>query len=199
FATYWQQIDTAEAQITIPIISAQGGILMTTQYAQIQPKTIVAGIDVMSQLDTYWEETGGACQYEVVLQSTLRTNKTTRTIAFWDAFLAAYDSEPLYTAVGAYDAMFILAQGIEDAQSFISSEIVPYLELFDRDNTFTGAGGNVAFTPSHDLLLGPAFSYTLFTQWQADNNKVCVSSGGLLYPENIVTGVLSLPPWGINA
>ena len=95
--------------------------------------------------------------------------------------------------------MFILAQGIEDAQSFISSEIVPYLELFDRDNTFTGAGGNVAFTPSHDLLLGPAFSYTLFTQWQADNNKVCVSSGGLLYPENIVTGVLSLPPWGINA
>ena len=112
FATYWSQIDSAGAQITIPIISAQGGILMTTQYAQAEAKCIIAGIDVMAQLDTYWGETGGACEYEVVLQSTLRTNKTTKTIPFWDAFLDHYNSEPLYTAVGSYDAMYILAEGI---------------------------------------------------------------------------------------
>jgi branched-chain amino acid transport system substrate-binding protein len=198
FATYWTQIDAAGAQITIPIISAQGGILMTTQYAQAEPKTIIAGIDVMSQLDTYWGETGGACEYEVVLQSTLRTNKTTRTIAFWDAFLDAYDGEPLYTAVGAYDAMYILAEGIESAQSFDSAVIIPYLEAMNVDDPFVAAGGNIAFTATHDLRLGPDYSYTLFTQWQAGGTKVAVSSGGLLYPENIVTGTLSLPSWGIN-
>ena len=198
FATYWQQIDAAGAQITVPIISAQGGILMTTQYAQVQPLTILAGIDVMSQLDTFWGETGGACEYEVVLQSTLRTNKTARTIPFWDAFLEKYSSEPLYTAVGSYDSMYILAEGIESAQSFNSTLIVPHLEDMDSTHPFVAAGGNIAFTPTHDLLLGPSYSYTLFTQWQADGVKEAVSTGGLLYPDNIVTGALVLPPWGIN-
>ena len=198
FATYWQQIDDAEAQITIPIISAQGGILMTTQYAQIEPKTIIAGIDVMSQLDTYWGETGGACEYEVVLQSTLRTNKTSVTIPFWDAFLSKFNSEPLYTAVGSYDAMYILAEGIESAQSFDSALIVPHLEDMDSVTPFEGAAGYIAFTPSHDTLLGPSYTYTLFTQWQEGGVKHAVSAGGLLYPESVVTGALVLPPWGIN-
>jgi branched-chain amino acid transport system substrate-binding protein len=202
FATYWQQIDASGAQITIPIISAQGGILMTTQYAQVQPKTIMAGIDVMSQLDSYWNETGGACQYEVELQSTTRTNKTTLTIPFWDAFLSHYNSEPLYTAVGSYDSMYTLAEGITRAQSFNSTLIVPYLEAMNTTAPFEGAGGNLAFTASHDLFMGyvgsTIYSVALMTQWQAGGHKECVSSGGLVYPNWIVTAPLTLPPWGIN-
>ncbi len=198
FATYWTQIDAAGAQITIPIISAQGGILMQTQYAQAQAKCIIAGIDVMAQLDTYWAETGGSCAYEVVLQSTLRTNKTTKTIPFWDAFLSHYSSEPLYTAVGSYDAMYILAEGIDRAQSLNSTLIIPYLEQMNRNNPFEVAGGNDAFTLGHDLQLGPNYSFTLFTQWQSDGVKYAVSTGGLLYSNSIVTGTLELPPWGIN-
>ncbi|MFW9848614.1 MAG: ABC transporter substrate-binding protein [Candidatus Thorarchaeota archaeon] len=202
FATYWQQIDDAGAQITVPIISAQGGILMTTQYAQVQPKTLMAGIDVMGQLDSYWNETGGGCQYEVLLQSTLRTEKTSLTIPFWDAFLEKYNSEPLYTAVGSYDAMYQLKTGIEDAQSFNSTEIVPHLEAYIVGHPLAGAGGNVAWTPSHDLFEGyvgnTIYSVTLFTQWQAGGHKECVSTGGLVYPDSIVTATLSLPPWGIN-
>ncbi|MHA2313143.1 MAG: ABC transporter substrate-binding protein [Candidatus Thorarchaeota archaeon] len=202
FATYWQQVDAAGAQITVPIISAQGGILMMTQYAQAQPKCLVAGIDVMAQLDTYWTETGGAAQYEVVLQSTLRTNKTTRTIPFWDAFLDAYGGEPLYTAIGAYDAMYGLAAAIDDAQSLVSADIIPHLEAFDTASPFEAAFGNIAFTPSHDVFEGyigdTIYGVTLFTQWQAGGVKEAVSSGGLIYPDSIVTAPLSLPPWGIN-
>ncbi|MHA2211448.1 MAG: ABC transporter substrate-binding protein [Candidatus Thorarchaeota archaeon] len=202
FATYWTQIDAAGAQITVPIISAQGGILMMTQYAQAQPKCVVAGIDVMSQLDTYWNETGGAAEYEVVLQSTLRTAKTTKTIPFWDSFLDKYGGEPLYTAIGAYDAMHVLAAAIDDAQSLVSADIIPHLEAFDVDNPFEAAAGNIAFTPSHDVFEGyigdTIYSVTLFTQWQAGGVKEAVSSGGLIYPETVVTAPLSLPPWGIN-
>jgi branched-chain amino acid transport system substrate-binding protein len=202
FATYWQQIDDAGAQITIPVISAQGGILMCTQYAQVQPKCLVAGIDVMSQLDSFWNETGGACQYEVELQSTTRTNKTAVTIPFWDAFLDKYNSEPLYTAVGSYDAMYQLKQGIKDAQSLNSTVIIPYLEAYKVGHPLAGAGGNTAWTPSHDLFVGyvgnTIYSVALFTQWQAGGNKECVSTGGYLYPDFIATATLSLPSWGIN-
>ncbi len=202
FATYWQQIDAAGAQITVPMISARGGILMTTQYALVQPKTFLAGIDVMAQLDTYWNETGGACQYEVLMQSTLRTNKTTKTIPFWDSFTSHYGSEPLYTAVGSYDAMYTLAAGIDRAQSLVSDDIIPHLEAMNITNPFEGAGGNAAFTESHDLLEGyigdTIYSVTLFTQWQADGAKEVVTTAGLIYPDSIVTATLSIPPWGIN-
>ncbi len=204
FATYWQQIDATGAQITIPVISAQGGILMTTQYAQVQPKCLIAGIDVMSQLDTYWNDTNGACQYEIEQQATIRTNKTSLTIPFWDAFLSKYNSEPLYTAVGSYDAMYQLKQGIEDAQSFNSTVIVPYLEAYNVANPLEGAGGNTAWTYTHDLFAGydpvsgTIYSVVLFTQWQAGGHKECVSTGGYVYPDYIVTAPLALPSWGIN-
>jgi branched-chain amino acid transport system substrate-binding protein len=202
FATYWQQIDDAGAQITIPVISAQGGILMSTQYALVQPKCILAGIDVMSQLDTYWNETGGGCQYEIQQQATIRVNKTTKTIAFWDAFVSHFNSEPLYTAVGSYDAIYTLKYGITQAQSFNSTLIVPYLEAINKANPLEGAGGNTAFTRSHDLVVGYSgatiYGVSIYAQWQAGGHKQCVTSGGLLYPDSIVTATLSLPPWGIN-
>ena len=202
FATYWQQIDDAEAQITVPVISAQGGILMSTQYASVQPKTLLAGIDVMSQLDSYWNETNGGCRYEVQQQAMIRTNKTTKSIAFWDAFRAAYNADPLYTAVGSYDAVYLLKYGITQAQSFNSTEIVPYLEALTTTHPYEGVAGNVAYTPGHDLFVGYSdttiYSISIYCQWQAGGHKACVSTGGLLYPEYIVTNPLELPPWGIN-
>jgi len=198
FATFWQQVQTSGAQITVPILSGSGGILMTTQYAQVQPKCVLVGINVMGQLDNYWDNTGGACQYETLLQSVYRTAKTTKTISFWDDFIDHYDAEPLYTAVGAYDAMFMLADAIESAQSLVSADIVPHLEAFTTDSPFTGAGGILAFTPSHDLFASPSFSFTLLCQWQAGGTKVVVPTGGYVYSDDIATGTLSLPPWGIN-
>ncbi|MHA3963281.1 MAG: ABC transporter substrate-binding protein [Candidatus Thorarchaeota archaeon SMTZ1-45] len=199
FATYWQQIQTAGAQVTVPILSGSGGILMTTQYAQVQPKCVLVGINVMGQLDNYWNNTGGACQYETLLQSVHRTAKTTRTIPFWDNFIDHYGAEPLYTAVGAYDGLYILAEAIENAQSLVSADIVPHLEAINTNNPFIGAGGTIAFTSTHDLFASPSFSYTLLCQWQSGGTKVVVPTGGYVYPDTVSTGTLSLPPWGINA
>ncbi|MFW9913754.1 MAG: hypothetical protein ACFFEU_14850, partial [Candidatus Thorarchaeota archaeon] len=190
--------------ITIPIISSPAGILMTTQYAQVQPNTMLVGIDEMSQLDTYWSETGGCCEHEVILQSTIRTDKTTKTIPFWDAFVSRYGSEPYYTAVGSYDAMYLLLEGISEAQSFDSAAIIPYLEALTTENPLEAASGNIAFTSSHDLFegynsgTGTIYSVALVVQWQADGAKECISTGTLIYPNSIVTAPLTIPPWGIN-
>jgi branched-chain amino acid transport system substrate-binding protein len=198
FETGWNQIQTAGAQITVPVLSGSGGILMTTKYAQIQPKCLLAGINVMGQLDDYWNDTDGACQYEIILQAVHRTAKTPKTITLWDDFIDHYGGEPLYTAVGAYDAMYILADAIESAQSLVSADIVPHLEAITTDNPFTAWGGITAFTPSHDLFASPDFYYTLLCQWQADGTKVVLPNGELIYSDDVVTGALSLPSWGIN-
>ncbi|MFX1606781.1 MAG: ABC transporter substrate-binding protein [Promethearchaeota archaeon] len=199
FTTYWNQIQTADAQITIPVLSGPLGILMTTQYAAVQPNCFLVGINVQGQLDNYWNKSGGACQYETILQSVHKTAKSPKTIPFWDDFIELYGGEPLYTAVGAYDGLHILAQAIEDAQSLVSANIVPYLEAINTDSPYTGVGGVTAFTYTHDLFASQSFGYTLLCQWQAGGTKVVVPTGGYIYPATIETGSLTLPPWGINA
>lgn len=200
FATYWSQIMASEAQIVIPIISAQGGIYMMSQYAAMEPECLIVGIDVQSQLDTYWDDTLEDCAYEIIMQSVLRTNKTELTIDFWDDFVATYDHEPLYTAVGAYDAVNLIADGITALQSFKTEKLITWLEGFNRTNPMIGESvstRHTAWNPSHDVEEGWPFGVTLWCQWKPDGTKDCVTSFGMIYPDSIVTGPIVLPPWGI--
>jgi len=200
FATIWQEIDTLGAQIVIPIISGTTGIIMCTQYAQNQPKCILAGIDVQSQLDSYWVETDGGCEHEISMQPLVRTNKTSTSIAFWDRWIANYGNSPLYTGIGAYDSVFMMKMAIEACDSLDSDTLVTQLETITTENPMTTSVSAVkfAFTASHDVLEGWPYGVTLWTQWQAGGEKVCITTGGVIYPDSIVSGTISIPSWGLN-
>ncbi len=208
FTGYINQFSSSGAQIVCPIISAQGGIKMMTQYNSLQPSYMIAGIDVMAQLgddpdDTtgYWYDTNGGCIYEILMQSTTRTNKTSLTIAMWDAYVALWHKDPLYTAVGAHGAINMLAWAVENAGTLYSDSIVAQLETITPASPMEGAGGNVAFNSMHDLYegydsgTGMIYSVTLWVQWQAGGTKSVVTSGGSIYPEWIVDTPIQIPPW----
>jgi branched-chain amino acid transport system substrate-binding protein len=197
-ASYWAQIDATGAQITIPLISGTAGILMMTQYAIMQPGCLVAGIDKLSQLETYWEDTNGACQYEIIPQSIYKTNKTSLTLPFWNSFIDMYDEEPFYTGAGAYDSINLLIEAVNETQSLNPDTIIVKLEDYDHATPFHGASGLIAFTPSHDLLEGWPYNYYLFCQWNSYGTKEVLPSWGFVYPDFIATGALKIPYWGIN-
>lgn len=197
-ASYWAQIDAAEAQITIPLISAEGGILMMDEYEVMQPGCLVAGIDKLSQFDTYWEDTNGACQYEVIPQPVYKTNKTSLTLPFWNSFIDMYDEEPFYTGAGAYDSIKLLVDAVNETQSLNPDIIVGKLEGYDHTTPFQGASGLIAFTPSHGLLEGWPYNTYLFCQWNSYGTKEVVSTYNSVYPDSIATGALKIPYWGIN-
>ncbi len=203
FNTYWNTIETSDVQLTIPIVSGSAAIKMLQQYRAVKPKCLIAGIDVLSQLDSFWDDTEGTCQYEIILQAVYRTAKTSVTIPFWDRFTSTYNMDPLYTGVGSYDAVRLLANVSESINSFNPNDTISELEGFNKSNPFIGAGGNLAFTKSHDLFEGYPYSYNLFCQWQLDGNKVVVpspipSTNPGYYPLSLSTGSISLPYWGIN-
>lgn len=211
FTTYLNRLQYAGAQVVIPIISAQGGIKMMTQYDQLHPNYMIAGIDVMAQLGDdpldvtgYWNETNGGCNYEIIMQSTTRTNKTTLTIDMWDAYVEMWNMDPLYTAVGSVGAVRMLADAILATQSIDSDDIIIELEKINVTNTYLGAGGNIAFNENHDLYEGydpvteKIFSVTLWVQWQNGGKKSVVTSAGSIYPEWIVDAPIQIPFWGIN-
>jgi branched-chain amino acid transport system substrate-binding protein len=202
---YMAQIQANNTQILIPVISAQGGILMMKSYQNGLPGYgfVVIGIDVMSQLDTFWDDSLGACQFETILQSLERTPKTPKSIPFWDAFIARYHHDPLYTAVGSFDAINLYAWAINQSQSFNADTIVAQLETLTKANPLAGAGGNAAFTVSHDIQEGYPYGYTLFCQWQAGGTKIVVPAYGNPYPNTLATGtyqtpVVAYPTWTWN-
>jgi branched-chain amino acid transport system substrate-binding protein len=201
--TYIDQIDANNTQILIPVISAQGGIYMMDAYARKQPGFVINGIDVQSQLDTFWDDTNGACLYETCLQAVYAVNKTSTTVDFFERFAAEYGKDPLYTGVGAYDAVQLYASAINETQSFAADDIIDYLEGFNKANYYEGVSGLIAFTPSHDQYEGYPYGYTLFVQWQpgptpGTGKKVVVpsiTSTGYIYPPSLWTGTYLLPEW----
>ncbi|MCK4817492.1 ABC transporter substrate-binding protein, partial [bacterium] len=87
FTTYINQIQAFGAQICVPIISGQGGIKMTTAYADIEPNFLIAGVDVQAQTSEYWIDTLGGCAYEVYSHGFAglnNTNVTPLTQPFYD-------------------------------------------------------------------------------------------------------------------
>ncbi|WXG42626.1 MAG: ABC transporter substrate-binding protein [Promethearchaeati archaeon SRVP18_Atabeyarchaeia-1] len=198
FSGYWTAINGSKAQVVIPIISAQGGVLMDTQYNATRPQCLICGINVPSQLQSFWTDTAGKCMYEVVLQTFVRHNKTVYTIPFWDHYLGNFSAVPIYTSAGGYDAITLLRYAINQTQSFTNYKLVAALETINKANPITGVAGKAAFTRSHDLSYGWPYGVPIFAQWQSGGNKPCITSGGALYPNYIVTGSLMLPPQGIN-
>ncbi|MFX1363797.1 MAG: NosD domain-containing protein [Promethearchaeota archaeon] len=204
FETIWDTIDASETQLTIPLVNGNDSITMLKTYRNIKPQCILAGIDLFSQIDSFWDDTEGTCQYEIIMQSQHRNYKTSKSIPFWDSFYSTYNIDPYYTGIGSYDAVNIIANISETIKIFDANDTVIALEDFNRTNPFIAASANIAFTKSHALWEGWPYSYSCFCQWQLDGNKVVIPSYVTVpgnpgyYPNNIATGSVSFPYWGVH-
>ena len=192
--THLATLASQGADVVIPVISAQGGVLMMQQYAQYEYEYIIFGIDVQSQLDAFWELSGESAAYETIMQTLERVPKTPTTIAFWDAFIDYWGHAPLYIACGAYDAVNGLVDAIENGDSLENDDIIAEMEKWTKDNPNPGVSGGGAWWPdSHDLVEGYPYGYTMWVQWQADGTKVVIPTS--LYPDSLSNGDHVLPPW----
>jgi branched-chain amino acid transport system substrate-binding protein len=199
FTSYINTFNTSGTQILLPVISAQGGPLMVQAYSAIKPNFTIIGIDVHSMLDSYWDTTGGDCAYECFMQVSTRSNRTSKTIAMWDAYKAMWGDSPLYTAVGAYDAMYLYRWAINESQSLNADIIVSKLEELTRASPYEGSGAEIGFTDNHDLEAGWPYAQVLFVQWLPNGTKVITEHPLGLYPSTMIgTLPYQIIPWGIN-
>ncbi|MHA2180627.1 MAG: ABC transporter substrate-binding protein [Promethearchaeota archaeon] len=170
--THLASLESQGADIVIPVISGSGGILMMQQYALNMYDYLIFGIDVQSQLDTFYVDSGNSSTYETIMQTLYETNKTATSVAFWNAFKAEFSHEPLYTAVGAYDAVMGIVDAINATQSFDALDIIAEFESWTPSNPHPGVSGEGAWNPlTHDLIAGYPYGYTLWCQWQPGGVK----------------------------
>jgi branched-chain amino acid transport system substrate-binding protein len=191
---YWDQVENADTQIVIPIFSGAAGLTFSTSYGDRKPHCIPYGINVLSQDSEYWDDTGGRCNYGVTMESAYNTNKTPLTIPFVNSYTAEYGVSPVYTATGSYDAVYQLAWAIEEGQSLDPDDIVTALESLNRSDPLIGAGGGVAYTPSHCDYYQWPMGIGLAIQWV--NGSKTLVPGLSVYPSDPWSVGLGIPPFG---
>ncbi|MFW9905111.1 MAG: ABC transporter substrate-binding protein [Candidatus Thorarchaeota archaeon] len=103
----------------------------------------LAGINVESQVSTFFEETEGSCYGEIELETCppdVEPNENTA--PFRTAYSALYDELPTYTAFASYDAVYVLKEAIEAADSLAYDDI----EVALANTDYLGTAYRIKFT-----------------------------------------------------
>jgi branched-chain amino acid transport system substrate-binding protein len=186
----------SNARILIHIFSGTTGVPFVAQWRALSVNATLCGINVMAQLQTHWATTGGACEYETMLNfaGTRTPIVPTVTRAFWDSFVARTGVWPIYTAWGAYDAIYALKEAMEDIDSKDKDALVAYFESPSYQRQ--GLSGLFKYTSIHDVFtdeFGPVWFFgnvrALLAQWTDERMEI-------VCPKlQTYSKTWALPPW----
>jgi len=189
-------VNNSGARLLIHIFSGVSGVPFIAQWRAMDIKAMPVGINVLAQMQTHWSTTGGACEYETILDfaGTGTPIIPGLTDVFWDNFVTKTGVWPIYTAWGAYDGLYMLAEAFEDIESTNKDALVAHFEnsTYERQ----GLNGKFKFTSLHDVVStepGPVWTqgYTraFFVQWLSERKEV-VSPVNMIYSKR-----WAIPPW----
>ena len=101
----------------------------------------------------FFNRVGGKSIGEVSANFVVRAPLTPNTVAWWDKFVKLYNRPPVYTAPGAYDAVYIYAEAVKRAGGTEPDKVIKELEK----TNYVGVRGRVQFDETHDVKDGPGF------------------------------------------
>jgi ABC-type branched-subunit amino acid transport system substrate-binding protein len=204
-ASYIQGVIDSEARLLIHIFSGVSGVPVIMTWKAMSCGALPVGINVLGQLQNHWDTTGGACDYECILNfaGTRTPIIPGVTEVFWDNFVAKSGGYwPLYTAWGAYDGIHNVAETLEAIGQMDKDLLKAYYE--NPAYARVGLNGIFKFTSDHDVNspeYGPTWPVGLvrafIVQWQ-----VIFGSGPIDGRMEVVCPVdqvwskkWAIPPW----
>ena len=147
-----------ECHVILTIVSGPVGTIFSSKKGELEIPALAVGINVLGQESTFWEDTEGYCESDILMGSWAPgVAQTGNTLAFLAAFEAAYGKFPSYTAA-TYDVLYnleaaIVSEGWDSTndgtiQTSVDN-LIPYFE--DLNNKITGTSGVNAFYPKWDM------------------------------------------------
>jgi len=189
-------IKNSGANMIMTALSGPVGIPYARAWEELKIPAASVGINVMAQSDDFFTNTGGFGNYETTLNTYARDVAITdETLPFIQAFISEQGETPTYNA-GTYDAVQLLKEAIEAADSLDADDIVVELEKTD----VVGTAGRLVFDETHDVIWGPTYVTALGVQWQDGELKgVWPPADGSWY-EVQYPGIVDyqLPSWVIE-
>ena len=187
FSPIFAKARAAGAQFIVPLMSHASSDVVVKAYASLKVQIPWGGIDVKQQESDACEKLGGASVGEVVLFGSppIKVAITPKTVPFLDKYTERFKRAPVYTSFGAYDALYIYKQAVENARSFDADKVIPALEK----TKYVGTEGLIAFDETHDVRYGPGFVQLTMVQWQDGCRRA------LIWPRQLSTGKFVALPW----
>lgn len=164
------------------------GVRPTVQWHQRKVPSLLAGWSGQTTSGTFWERTNGAAEGMITGDiATVNASITPKTIPFAKKYIKRYGATPAYTAYSTYDAIYILKNAIERADSTDADALVESLEKTD----YVGTQGRLKFRGRdskfvHELKYGKGYFTGIAIQWQ-DGEKV------VIWPKDASNGEIMLP------
>ncbi|MFX1238594.1 MAG: ABC transporter substrate-binding protein, partial [Promethearchaeota archaeon] len=211
WTTQINNVMATQPQIVIPVLSdyLSNDFLAAIQAYTAGPKPFIAGIDVDCQEADKWTRSGGDVEGVVFTSSDagLNVSYSNMTVPFCNAYYEqTHGDRPLYTATGAYDAMYLLKYALENTDSFNVTGLIAEMESWTTGNPLinaTAASPYFAFTATHDPQAGLGYYQIMWGQWQADQQMWCIPAGQAFgnYPDSLAQKTIELPDelWGTPA
>ena len=189
-------IKDSGANMIMTALSGPVGVPYARAWEELEIPAASVGINVMAQADDFFTNTGGFGDYEMTLNTYARNvSITDETLPFIQAFIAEEGETPTYNA-GTYDAVYVLKDALEAADSLDADDLVVEIEGTDRVVT----SGRLVFNEMHDVIWGPGYVTALGVQWQnGELEGVWPPADGSWY-EVQYPGIVDyqLPPWVVE-
>jgi len=227
FTSILQEMKDRGTHLIFHVLSGEEGLYFIKQWRDMEVPAVPVGINVLYQMSEMWEWTGGNCEYEAVIGwMGTRTPITPLSVPFWDAYVERWGHAPIHTALGAYEAIYTIAEAIEQAaldhpeladpatwEALYETRelydiLIPYMEDTDR----LGILGRFKFTSTHDVFSGgwwaadngvEEYVKPLILQWRKteENGRLAVVSAGkdshTAPPWAPYVEEFQIPPWMI--
>lgn len=190
FGSYFAAIEASGAEILVPMINNQAGIIsFIKEWHDRQSPCVVWGVSGYAISPKFWEWTEGKCEFASFSGSPAVTGYplTSKTLATREAYLKRWGTPVTsgYT-VGAYDGVrFILPDAIRRAGTTETEAVIKALETTDVE---TSMARHFVFTGSHDIMVGtggpndPEEDYVvvMYFQYQANGTLVPVKPEAIM-------------------
>jgi branched-chain amino acid transport system substrate-binding protein len=185
FSALLSKVRASDAQFLLVILSHASSDTFARQWYEAKVPVPYGGLDVKSMDGDFFERVEGKSISEIAANYAVRIPLTNKTVPFFDEFKKRTGRQPVYTAFGAYDAVYAYVGAAERAKSLDTDAIIQALEK----TSLTGIAGTVEFDDTHDVKAGGKNQNLLFVQWQDQGNRVVV------WPKELRNGKFIMPPW----
>ena len=185
FSPIFSKVKDNGSQYLMIILSHAASDVFVKQWYDAKVPVPIGGIDVKSQDADFFKRVGGKAISETSTNYVVRAPLTEKTVPWWDDYVKRYNRAPVYTASGAYDAVYIYAEAVGRAKTTDADPVIKELEK----TAFTSARGHVKFDEKHEVMDGPGNVNTIYVQWQDGGERVVV------WPKDLAKGKMVDPPW----
>jgi len=201
FSPYLTGIKDEDAAITLMIFSDPSMVPFVVGWARAQIPTALFGIHAPFHAPTTCQGIGGLAAGIVEMEiAGVKTAITPKTEPFFDAYMAKFGEDPVYSSFITYDSVYIIKDAIERAGTTDADALVTALE----GTNWTGASGIVQFygenPAAEDPKYGPLasrhdskYGRNLIYPVQVQIREGCKKE--VIWPADRKTADYVKPPW----